>query len=68
MDFKHGSLLFQRLIIPIYPAEFLLLLQLCEHEFSLNLQSNAENYTYNWKENYRELKGKGYVTVRYSGT
>ena len=51
MDFKHGSLLFQRLIIHIYPAEFLLLLQLCELEFSLNLQNNAENYTYNWKVN-----------------
>ena len=51
MDLKHRSLLFQRLIIHIYPAEFLLLLQLCELEFSLNLQNNAENYTYNWKVN-----------------
>ena len=51
MDFKHGSLLFQRLIIHIYPAEFLLLLQLCELVFSLNLQNNAESYTYNWKVN-----------------
>ena len=49
MDFKQGSFLFQRLIMHINPAEFLLLLRLCELEFSLNLQKNAENYTYNWK-------------------
>ena len=60
MDFKH------RLIMLIYPAEFLLLLQLCELawvflEFTkqcrkLHLQLESE------------LKGKGYLTVRYSGT
>ena len=58
MDFKHGSLLFWRLIMHIYPAEFLLLLQLYELEFSLNLQNNAENYTYNWEV---KLKGTGYL-------
>ena len=51
MDFKPESFLFQRLIMHIYPAEFLLLLQLCEVEFSLNLENNAGNYTYNWKVN-----------------
>ena len=66
MDFKHRSLLFRRLIMHIYPAEFLLLLQLCELawvflEFTkqcrkLHLQLESE------------LKGKGYITVRYSGT
>ena len=66
MDFKHRSLLFRRLIMHIYPAEFLLLLQLCElawvfFDFTkqcrkLHLQLESE------------LKGKGYITVRYSGT
>ena len=66
MDFKHRSLLFRRLIMHIYPAEFLLLLQVCQLawvflEFTkqcrkLHLQLESE------------LKGKGYLTVWYSGT
>ena len=66
MDFKHRLLLFRRLIMHIYLADFLLLLQVCQLawvflEFTkqcrkLHLQLESE------------LKGKGYLTVWYSGT